>query len=71
MSEKTLKPTNATAFLAQKSEGILQGKESSGPLPLKRIQSQRHTKQMTKLKAVKPKIRAQNDCNDDQHESHI
>ena len=71
MSEKTLKPTNTTAFLAQKSEGILQDKESAGPLPLKRIQSQRHTKQMSKLKTTKSKNRAQNDVNDDQHESHI
>ena len=71
MSEKTLKPSNAT-FLAQKSgEGILQDKESAGPLPLKRIQSQRHTKQMSKLKTTKSKNRAQNDVNDDQHESHI
>ena len=70
MSEKTLKPSNVT-FLAQKSEGILQDKESAVPLPLKRIQSQRHTKQMSKLKAAKPKSRAENDCIDDQHESHI
>ena len=65
MPEKASMLKHANTFLAQKVDGILQDKESSGPLPLKRIQSLRQTKQTSKIKASKPKNRASKGSNND------